>query len=44
MLFMGMEEIWKLEIWLDPLIKFLAGDGSNIYMWHDNWHPDGPLN
>ena len=19
------------------------GDGSNIYMWHDNWHRDGPL-
>lgn len=24
-------------------LKFQVGDGSNISLWLDNWHPDGIL-
>ena len=26
-----------------PLIKFKIGNGENVFLWHDNWHPLGSL-
>lgn len=25
------------------MIKNKGGDGTRIFIWHDNWHPRGPL-
>lgn len=33
----------KLRTILRPMIKHIVGDGKRIYLWHDNWHPVGPL-
>jgi hypothetical protein len=35
--------ILKLRDVARPHIKFLVGDGTDIFLWHDNWHPGGPL-
>ncbi|XP_028127266.1 uncharacterized protein LOC114323787 [Camellia sinensis] len=26
-----------------PIIKFKLGNGENVFLWHDNWHPFGSL-
>lgn len=26
-----------------PMIQILVGNGKQIYLWHDNSHPKGPL-
>ncbi|XP_028099396.1 uncharacterized protein LOC114298945 [Camellia sinensis] len=26
-----------------PLIKFKLGNGGNVFLWYDNWHPFGSL-
>jgi hypothetical protein len=33
----------KLQSLARSFIKFEVGDGSNIHMWQDNWHPLGVL-
>jgi hypothetical protein len=33
----------KLRSLARSFIKFEVGDGSNIHMWQDNWHPLGVL-
>ena len=25
-----------------PLIKHKVGNGTNTFLWHDNWYPKGP--
>lgn len=25
-----------------PMLKFVMGDGTSIFIWHDRWHPRGP--
>lgn len=25
------------------ILRFLVGDGNNIHLWLDQWHPDGIL-
>ena len=26
-----------------PFIKYVVGNGKNVFLWHDNWHTLGPL-
>lgn len=33
----------KLRDLFRPHLKFLVGDGTNIFIWPDNWHPKSPL-
>lgn len=33
----------KLREFTRQFIKFKVGSGCNIYLWLDNWHPDGIL-
>lgn len=28
---------------VQPHIKYIVGNGQSIALWHDNWHPLGPL-
>lgn len=36
-------KILKLREFTRQFIKFKVGSGCNIYLWLDNWHPDGIL-
>lgn len=38
-----LEKILKLKSLCSPMVKFMVGNGKNIYLWYDNWHPKGPL-
>ena len=33
----------KLRSIARNLLSFEVGDGSNIFLWHDRWHPNGVL-
>ncbi|GLT73885.1 hypothetical protein SLA2020_457150 [Shorea laevis] len=39
----GWRKILKLRHIAKGLIQHIPGDGTNIYIWHDYWHPSGPL-
>lgn len=26
-----------------PMLSFEVGDGRSIFLWHNQWHPRGPL-
>ncbi|KAL7238210.1 hypothetical protein ACSBR2_004331 [Camellia fascicularis] len=36
-------KILSLRHLIYPLIKFKIGNGENVFLWHDNWHPLGSL-
>ncbi|GKV27354.1 hypothetical protein SLEP1_g36534 [Rubroshorea leprosula] len=36
-------KILKLRPLARGLIQHIPGNGQNTYLWHDNWHPAGPL-
>ncbi|XP_028099520.1 uncharacterized protein LOC114299050 [Camellia sinensis] len=36
-------KILSLRPLVFPLIKHIIGDGGNVFLWHDNWHPLGSL-
>ena len=36
-------KILKLRSAAIQFIRYVVGDGSSVYVWHDNWHPLGPL-
>lgn len=33
----------KIRVFARPLIEHIIGNGMNTFLWHDHWHPDGPL-
>lgn len=33
----------KLRCTFKKMVFYEVGDGQKIYLWHDNWHPKGPL-
>ena len=41
------DNTWGWMIMLIPreeagmFLKYEVGDGQRIFLWHDNWHPDG---
>lgn len=37
------KKIFKLRAMVQPWIKCIVGNGSNTFLWWDNWHPVGPL-
>lgn len=37
------KKIFKLRTMVQPWIKCIVGNGSNTFLWWDNWHPVGPL-
>lgn len=37
------KKILKLRDKFLPMMKFLVGNGETIFIWHDPWHPRGPL-
>lgn len=37
------KKILKLREVAKTSINFQVGDGSNIFLWHDHWHPIGYL-
>ncbi|GKV09536.1 hypothetical protein SLEP1_g21022 [Rubroshorea leprosula] len=39
----GGRKLLNLRQQARKLIKHIPGDGKDIYLWHDNWHPSGPL-
>ncbi|GKV05782.1 hypothetical protein SLEP1_g17749 [Rubroshorea leprosula] len=39
----GWRKILKLRPLARGLIHHIPGNGQNTYLWHDNWHPAGPL-
>ncbi|GKV49366.1 hypothetical protein SLEP1_g56121 [Rubroshorea leprosula] len=39
----GWRKLLNLRQQARKLIKHIPGDGKDIYLWHDNWHPSGPL-
>ncbi|GKV39226.1 hypothetical protein SLEP1_g47032 [Rubroshorea leprosula] len=39
----GWRKILKLRSYARGLIQHVLGDGSDIFLWHDYWHPSGPL-
>ncbi|XP_058192089.1 uncharacterized protein LOC131309479 [Rhododendron vialii] len=36
-------KLFKLRDQIQPLIKYVVGNGSKIFLWLDNWHTEGPL-
>ncbi|KAG5561125.1 hypothetical protein RHGRI_004212 [Rhododendron griersonianum] len=38
---------WRKLLQLRPkvrsLVRYIIGDRSSTYLWHDNWHHAGPL-
>ncbi|GKV39485.1 hypothetical protein SLEP1_g47243 [Rubroshorea leprosula] len=36
-------KILKLRSLAKYLVKHIVGTGDSIYLWHDFWHPNGPL-
>ena len=36
-------KLLKLRSMARGLVKHNVGNGKNTYLWHDNWHPLGPL-
>ena len=36
-------KMMQLRQFTRPFIKSIIGDGSGTFLWHDNWHPLGPL-
>ncbi|GKV30772.1 hypothetical protein SLEP1_g39552 [Rubroshorea leprosula] len=38
-----MRKILELRQKARQLEKHIPGDGKDIFLWHDNWHPSGPL-
>uniref|UniRef100_A0A2N9EXA1 Reverse transcriptase zinc-binding domain-containing protein n=1 Tax=Fagus sylvatica TaxID=28930 RepID=A0A2N9EXA1_FAGSY len=39
----GWRKLLKLRSEARRLLSFVVGDGSNIFLWHDSWHPNGVL-
>jgi hypothetical protein len=37
------KKLLKLREVAKTFIHFQVGDGSNIFLWHDHWHPTGYL-
>lgn len=37
------KKLLKLRDKFCPLLLFAVGDGKRIFVWHDPWHPKGPL-
>lgn len=35
--------IHKLRAIFKSMLKHVVGNGRKIFLWHDNWHPLGPL-
>ncbi|KAL3509562.1 hypothetical protein ACH5RR_028963 [Cinchona calisaya] len=42
-LFLVLEKIAIVKAYGKRKIVVKVGNGSQIYLWHDNWHPLGPL-
>jgi hypothetical protein len=40
---LGWRKLLKLRSEARRLLSFVVGDGSNIFLWHDSWHPNGVL-
>lgn len=36
-------KIFRLRTYVQPWITYVVGNGYNIFLWLDNWHPLGPL-
>ncbi|KAL7196746.1 hypothetical protein ACSBR1_036705 [Camellia fascicularis] len=36
-------KMFKVRDIARPCIESVIGNGKNTYLWHDNWHPLGPL-
>lgn len=36
-------KLLQLRPLIHPFILYEIGDGSSTFLWHDNWHPLGPL-
>ena len=36
-------KLLKMRPTIRPLIKNKIGNGDHTFIWHDNWHPKGPL-
>ncbi|GKV46850.1 hypothetical protein SLEP1_g53811 [Rubroshorea leprosula] len=39
----GWRKLFKLRQRARGLIQHIPGDGTETHLWHDNWHPSGPL-
>uniref|UniRef100_A0A2N9J3H3 Reverse transcriptase domain-containing protein n=1 Tax=Fagus sylvatica TaxID=28930 RepID=A0A2N9J3H3_FAGSY len=39
----GWRKLLKLRADARSLLSFEVGDGKNIFLWHDCWHPNGTL-
>uniref|UniRef100_A0A2N9HTC6 Reverse transcriptase domain-containing protein n=1 Tax=Fagus sylvatica TaxID=28930 RepID=A0A2N9HTC6_FAGSY len=39
----GWRKLLKSRIEVRKLISYEVGDGNNIFLWHDKWHPNGVL-
>jgi len=37
------KKLLKLRTMIRPFLKHKIGNGDNTFLWHDNWHPKGPL-
>ena len=40
---LGIKNLLNLRTLARPLIKHKVGNGTNTFLWHDNWHSKGPL-
>ena len=40
---LGWRKLLKLRADARSLLSFEVGDGKNIFLWHDCWHPNGTL-
>ncbi|KAL0455266.1 UNVERIFIED_CONTAM: hypothetical protein Slati_0865800 [Sesamum latifolium] len=39
----GWRKMVRLRDWLRPFVLYKIGDGTSFSLWHDPWHPLGPL-
>ncbi|KAL0444660.1 UNVERIFIED_CONTAM: hypothetical protein Slati_2188700 [Sesamum latifolium] len=39
----GWRKMVRLRDWLRPFVHYKVGDGTSFSLWHDPWHPLGPL-
>ena len=39
----GWRTMLKLQEEARQFLRYEVGDGNKIFLWHDNWHPDGIL-